>query len=79
MTKEKALHIIREHLMQRVSCDFEIQDGLPEGCIIYGVTLTEPCWTAWIPSAVPRIGSSRIICLSKKTGHIIYDGFTNEE
>ncbi|MEE9910235.1 MAG: hypothetical protein K4571_00800 [Deltaproteobacteria bacterium] len=79
MTKEKALHIIREHLTQRVLCDIEIQDGIPDGCILYGVPKDEACWTSRIPPEIPRTGPSRIICVSKKTGRIIYDRFSNDE
>lgn len=79
LTKEKALRIICKQLMREVLHDIEIQDGIPEGRILYGVPKDEPCWTACMPSEVMMMGPSRIICMSKKTGRIIYDGLTNEE
>jgi hypothetical protein len=79
LTKEKALQIIRKHLMQKVLRNIEIQDGLPKGCILYSVPSDEPCWTVRIPPEQLRTGPSHIICISKNTGRIIYDGFTNEE
>lgn len=81
ITKEKAQQMIRKHLIAQVPRDFEIQDGIPNGCTFYGVdkVKAEPCWTAFIPSQETRTGSSYIICISKKTGRILYDGFTNGE
>ena len=79
VTKEKALQIILKHLTAKMRRDIEIQDGRPDGCLLYGVPKDEPCWTARIPPDIPRTGASRIICVNKKTGKIIYDGFTNEE
>jgi len=75
------VEIIRKHLIAQVPWDIKIQDGLPDGCVFYGVdkVRSEPCFTAFIPSTEVRIGPSRIICVSKKTGRIIYDGYTNEE
>lgn len=79
LTREKALQIIRKHLIRQTPRDIEIQDGIPEDCNIYGLSKDEPCWTARIPPEVSRTGPSWIICVNKKTGRIIYDGFTNEE
>ncbi len=79
LTKEKFLQIIRKHLIRQIPRDIEIQDGIPEDCNIYGLSKDEPAWTAWMPSEETLTGPSRIICVSKKTGRIIYDGFTNEE
>ena len=79
INEEKALQIIRKYLIQQEqSRKLEIQDGLPEGCILYGVPEDEPCWTVWIPSDTPRIGCGRIICISKETGKILYDGNVGE-
>lgn len=66
LTREKALQAIRKHLIAQIPRDIEIQDGLHEGCILYGVPKDESCWTARIPSAEARTGPSRIICVSKK-------------
>src|SRR5664279_5497274 len=58
---------------------FELHDSIPEGCILYGISNDEPCWTIIIPPEETRTGPSRIICVSKKSGKIIYDGSTGDE
>jgi hypothetical protein len=35
LTREKALQIIRKHLIRQTPRDIEIQDGIPEDCTIY--------------------------------------------
>ena len=74
LSRKEILQIIRKHLIRQVPHDFEIQDGIPQGCIIYNVSCDEPCWTVFICSEEQRTGPSRIICISKKSGKIIYDG-----
>jgi len=81
LTKEKAQQIIYKRLIAQIPRDIEIQDGVPEGCVFYGVdkVKSEPCFIARIPPEIPRTGPSRIICVSKKTCRIIYDGLTCDE
>ena len=79
LSRGKVLQIICNHLIKQVPHDIEIQDGIPEDRILYGVPKDEPYWTAYVPSEVMMIGPSRINCISEKTGEIIYDGFTSEE
>lgn len=77
VTKEKALQIILKHLTAKMQHDIDIQDGVPDGCLLYGVPKDEPCWTVWIPPDMPRTCANWIICVSKKTGKILYDGYTS--
>ena len=49
MTKGKVLHIIRKHQIAQVLHDIKIKDGMPEGCILYGVSKDEAYWTVRIP------------------------------
>jgi hypothetical protein len=78
ITKKKASQIIRQHLIQEIPRDFDIYDGVPFGIKYYNMP-NEPCWTILISRQVSGVGSSRIICVSKKTGKVIYDGITGDE
>jgi len=78
LTKKKALQIFHKHLIQEIPKEFEICDGVPFGIQYYNMS-KEPCWSALIPSGQTWTGASRIICLSKKTGKVIYDGPINDE
>jgi hypothetical protein len=78
VSKEKASQIIREHLIQEIPKEFEIYDGVPFGIKYYNMS-KEPCWTVLISLGANQLSASRMICVSKKTGKIIYDGQTNDE
>ncbi|PKN68508.1 MAG: hypothetical protein CVU54_14415 [Deltaproteobacteria bacterium HGW-Deltaproteobacteria-12] len=79
LSRERALRIIQKYISRQVPKDLELRDGIPEGCILYGVSDYEPCWSVLILSEESRTGPSRIICVSKKSAKIIYDGPTNGE
>ena len=79
LSKESALRIIRKHLIQQFPHEIEIQDGIPKSCILYGIPNREPVWTARVTSKNSIIGLGRIICISKITGKIIYDGRASDE
>ena len=78
LTKEKALQIIRKHLIRQMLRGIEIKDGIPEACFLYGVPKDKPCWTAWIPSSTLQVGAGRIICISKREAKVIFDGLVGE-
>ena len=78
LSRKDASRIIRRHMIKTIPLVFEIQEGVPKGCIFYNVSDHEPCWTAYIPVEKLMIGRSRYICVSKKSGKVIYDGFTGE-
>ncbi|MBP7766714.1 MAG: hypothetical protein KA113_16125 [Syntrophaceae bacterium] len=75
ISKKKAAQIIRQHLIQEISKDFEIYDGVPCGIKYYNMS-KEPCWTVLCSSGISGVGPDRMICVSKKTGKVIYDGLT---
>jgi hypothetical protein len=81
LTREKALQIVLQYLTAEMHCSIHIQDGIPTGCTFYGIdqVKSEPCWMASIPPESSMVGQGRIICISKKTCRIIYDGYTNGE
>ena len=78
LSRKDAAKIIRRHLIKTVPLVFEIQEGIPPGCVFYNVSTDEPCWTAYIPSEKLMIGKSRCICVSKRSGKVIYDGLAGE-
>ncbi len=78
VSQKEALRIVRKHLIEMVPRDFEIQDGPPEGCILYGISGDRPCWSVRIPSKHIGFGPSHYICICRKTGRIIFDGFAGE-
>jgi hypothetical protein len=78
LTKKEATQIIRQHLIQEIPEAFEIYDGVPFGIKYYNMS-SEPCWTALFSYGISGIGPNRIICVSKKTGKVIYDGLTADE
>ncbi len=77
LTKDEAMQVILKHLTEQMRQDIMIQDGIPEGCFIYGMPKDEPCWTAWIPGPKNQLDGGEYVCVSKKTGKIFCDGFTN--
>lgn len=78
VTKKKVSQIIHKHLTQEIPKDFEIFDGVSFGIKYYNMS-KEPCWSVLIYSCQTRAGAGKIICVSKKTGKVIYDGPTNYE
>lgn len=78
LSRQKAVRIIRKHLHRQMPKDFELQDGVPESYVIYGVPRDEPCWTVSISSSALRVGAGRIICISKRNDKVIFDGLVGE-
>ena len=79
INKEKALEIAREHAL-RVELDiFDITDSLPPGCSVYNAP--KDCWYISCSYNLPfhALTSSRLICVSKTTGEVVYDGSANDE
>jgi hypothetical protein len=80
ITKEQAIHIANEHI-SKDKRDYAIYDHLPKGCSIYNQP-TEECWyifCSFDSRGLVGLGPSRLICISKKTGLILYDGPSNSE
>jgi len=78
LSRQKAVRMIRKYLHRQMPKDFEIQDGVPDGGILYGVPKDEPCWTVSISLNISQVGAGRVICMSKKKGKVIFDGLIGE-
>lgn len=75
IAKNMVPQIVRQLLIQEIPEAFEIYDGVPFGIKYYNMS-NEPCWTVLISRQISGVSSSRIICVSKKTGKVIHDGLT---
>lgn len=78
LSRQKAVQMIRKYLHRQIPKDFDIQDDVPDGGILYGVPKDEPCWIVSISSNVPQVGAGRVICISKQKGEVIFDGPVGE-
>ena len=78
LSRQKAVQMIRKYLCQQIPKDFEIQDGVPDGGILYGVPKDESCWTVSITPSALQVGAGRIICISKRKDSVIFDGMVGE-
>ena len=78
LSRQKALRIIRKYLCRQILKNLELQEGIPDGCILYGISKDEPCWTASIASGTLQVGAGRIICISKRKDKVIFDGLVGE-
>ena len=77
--KEKALAIATEHASRVEPRIFDITDSLPSNCAPYGAP--KDCWyifCSYDPTSY-CLRSSRLICVSKTTGEVIYDGSAQDE
>ncbi len=80
ITKEQALDISKKHIFDGLEA-FQVTDTLPEACRVYNAP-KEGCWYILYPSHFEpgtNIESSRLICVSKSTGQILYDGSASDE
>ena len=78
LSRQKAVITIRKYLHRQIPKDFEFQDGVPDGCILYGISKDEPCWTVSIALSAFQVGAGRIICISKRNDKVIFDGLVGE-
>ena len=78
LSRQEAVRIIRKYLHRQIPKDFELQDGVPDGGILYGISKDEPCWTVSIAPSALQVGAGRIICISKRKDKVIFDGMVGE-
>ena len=81
INKEKALDIAIRKIRQDIPEIYYIGEELPGNCTIYRVW-DEPCWYILCAGCTFHRGlltSSRLICVSRETGRILYDGSANDE
>ena len=80
ISKEQALEIFRAHIAMDEPRIHDITDSRPN-VNVYGMP-SEECWyilCSYNPHGPPMLASSRLICISKITGRILFDGSANDE
>ena len=78
ITKEKALEIVKRHNARKEFKSFSITDSLPSNCHIYNAP--ENCWYILTANEeLLALSSSRLVCICKSTGKILYDGSAGDE
>jgi hypothetical protein len=76
-TPDRALEIARAHAGGKLISP-AAHDGLPANCHVYGGL--PGCWIVLsLASEGPRLQSSRLIAISKRTGEVVYDGDSGDE
>jgi hypothetical protein len=74
--QESAYEIAVKYLGEQVRGKIEVSENLPQG-VIYGRDSLQNSWVVHVPRdriTSMRSGMSRIICISKTNGKIVYDG-----
>ena len=79
ITKEDALKIAQRHNDGKELNAQQITDTLPSNCGIYNVP--KNCWYVFSSYEHSRhmLCSSRLICICRLTGKIMYDGSAHDE
>lgn len=85
ISKEQAQEIAIRYLASKLQnlCDTagEIYDGIPDDLCFYGQSSSDrkDFWCIYVPAPDDlRVGGSRYICISKKTGKIVADSMSGE-
>ena len=79
INKEKALEIATKQVLRVTPSIYKITDSLPSNCAIWGSP--KNCWYVFYSYNLnPNvIESSSVMCISKETGEILYNGSANDE
>lgn len=78
ITKQQAIEIVRAVAGAKLGQDVQVTDGLPPGCNPYGAPTK--CWAVRFSRGIPMmLCSSRLICISKDDGRVLYDGSADDE
>lgn len=79
ITQQQAIEIVRAVLRAEVDQqDFEVIDGLAPGCRPHYAP--NNCWAIRFSRGIPEmLCSSRLICISKDDGRVLYNGLANDE
>jgi len=78
--RQRALLVALGYLGLHYRGRLEIMDGLPEyekSCM-YNAGAMDECWSLYVPESDLLVGGSRIVCISKKTFRVIFDGRLGE-
>lgn len=76
VSKDQALSILKQHLGDEEINGYHISDSLPRKCRLWGLPQGVDCWyitLSYYPNHV-MLQSDRLICITKDTGVILYDG-----
>jgi hypothetical protein len=79
ITKEEALELVTQYLAKQIHGELNLIENPPEPA--YGLENPEDCYCIFAPNRAfntRHIGASRIICISKITGKIVFDGDVGE-
>jgi hypothetical protein len=78
--RHRALQAAISYLGEQYRGRLEIMDALPEyekRCL-YNAEKMDECWSLYVPEADLIVGGARILCISKKTFRVIFDGRLGE-
>lgn len=78
--KKLAMEALLRYLGEQYRDRLEIIDGLPEyeKHKIYNADKMSDCWSVYVSDDRKCVGSSRIVCISKNTYTICFDGRVGE-
>ena len=76
----RAMRALLDYLGEQYRDRLEIIDGLPEidRAYIYNADQLGDCWSVYVPEDHLICGSARLICISKKTYTVCFDGRVGE-
>jgi hypothetical protein len=78
ISRQKALKIAQKQCMPPIDA-FKIYDREPSDWRIYMAKKDEAYWYVQRSSDGGALASSHAIVISKKTGHVVYDGSAHDE
>ena len=81
VTSDEALNLLKQHLFGKDVKIYGISESLPDNCAVCGLPENVSCWyILMLPDLHPTcLASSRMVCISKDTGEILYDGPAGDE
>jgi hypothetical protein len=79
-TKEEALEIAVKHLGEQYRDKTKVSDKLPRSYNIHmaHAGALKNCWVIHAPYPIPTQSPSRVLCICKKSGKILFDGIAGE-
>src|ERR1051325_1776195 len=79
VSREEALAIVEQKVGKDKAAQFRVFSEMPENCRVYGLPANSNCWFVLVGEGENRISPSRLICVSKEDGTILYDGSAGDE
>ena len=81
INKEQALQILRNHEIKKLEgrlINTEVLDKKPDWLIVYLPSNEDDFWYCILNDPVNKIGASSVVCISKSTGKVVFDGKSGE-